>query len=277
MGLKKTSRIPRVLVAKIGLDGHSRGAHVIAHGLRQEGMEVIYTGLRQTPASVARSAIQEDADVIGISSMVGAHTSVVRKLAGELAANNASDIPIIIGGIIPEEDYDLLIGLGVRKVFPPGSRVQEIAQFIRAMVDEPMWAPEVPGSLTGRNIQELRLLGSRCGSCGRVYFPSRRNCPHCMTENVQDIPLSDRGVLQTFTVAGVAPPGWEAPHAQGYIDLEDGPRVFSLLSDYESPDKLKTGMAMGLKIVTRGPDKQGREIVGFRFKPVQGLDTGEGK
>ena len=80
MDIKKQNRTPRVVVAKIGLDGHSRGAYVVAHGLRHAGMEVIYTGIRQTPASVARTAIQEDVDVIGISSMVGAHISIVKKL-----------------------------------------------------------------------------------------------------------------------------------------------------------------------------------------------------
>jgi len=231
-------------------------------------MEVIYTGLRQTPATVARAAVQEDVDVIGISSMVGAHVSLVRKLAGELAANNGAEIPIIIGGIIPEEDYDGLRALGVRKVFPPGSRVREIAQFIHTMLEEPMWVPEVPGSLTGRNIEQLQLLGSKCDLCGRTYFPSRKNCPRCMIDKVQDVALSDRGSLQTFVVATVAPPGYEVPHAQGYVDLENGPRIFSLLTDYEDPDRLRVGTTMGLKIVKRGRDEQGREIVGFRFRPV---------
>ena len=135
MDIKKPNRIPRVVVAKIGLDGHSRGAYVVAHGLRHAGMEVIYTGIRQTPASVARTAIQEDVDVIGISSMVGAHISIVRKLTGELNALDASDIPIIIGGIIPDADYDLLMSLGARKIFSPGAEVKEIVKCIHSVLE----------------------------------------------------------------------------------------------------------------------------------------------
>lgn len=134
--MKKPARRPRVLVAKIGLDGHSRGIYVVAHGLRQAGMEVICTGIRQTPASVAKTAIQEDVDVIGISSMVGAHLSIVKKLVAELNTLNASDIPVIIGGIIPEEDYDPLRALGVSKIFPPGSEVREIVHYIQSLLED---------------------------------------------------------------------------------------------------------------------------------------------
>lgn len=136
MDMKKPPRRPRVLVAKIGLDGHSRGIYVVAHGLRQAGMEVICTGIRQTPASVAKTAIQEDVDVIGISSMVGAHLSIVKKLVAELNTLNASDIPVIIGGIIPEEDYDPLRALGVSKIFPPGSEVREIVHYIQSLSED---------------------------------------------------------------------------------------------------------------------------------------------
>lgn len=136
MDMKKPPRRPRVLVAKIGLDGHSRGIYVVAHGLRQAGMEVICTGIRQTPASVAKTAIQEDVDVIGISSMVGAHLSIVKKLVAALNTLNASDIPVIIGGIIPEEDYDPLRALGVSKIFPPGSEVREIVHYIQSLLED---------------------------------------------------------------------------------------------------------------------------------------------
>jgi len=122
------------LVAKIGLDGHNRGAQVVAYGLRDAGMEVIYTGIRQIPAAVARAAVQEDVDVIGISSMVGAHLAVMKKLRKELEALNASDIPVIFGGIIPEEDYDHLRALGASAIFPPGSTIQEIVQYINGVV-----------------------------------------------------------------------------------------------------------------------------------------------
>ena len=105
MDVKSLPRIPRVLVGKIGLDGHNRGAYVVAHGLRQLGFEVIYTGLRQTAATVARAAVQEDVDLIGISSMVGAHCAIVRKLRTELEKPGAVDLALTVGGIIPKDDY----------------------------------------------------------------------------------------------------------------------------------------------------------------------------
>jgi len=270
MAMKKQARRPRVLVAKVGLDGHSRGVYVVAHGLRDAGMEVIYTGIRQTPSSVARTAIQEDVDVIGISSMVGAHLPLVKKLREELKALKAQDIPVIIGGIIPEEDYDPLRALGVSKIFPPGSEVKEIASYIRSVLEGPTWVPEVPGSLAGRDIKGLHLSGSRCERCGQVYFPSRRNCPRCMDDrSIRQVQLSDRGTLQTFVIASMAPPGFDAPHAQGYIDLyEDGPRIFSILTDYGNGSRLKVGCEVGLKIIRRGRDQDNRVIVGYRFRPL---------
>jgi methylmalonyl-CoA mutase C-terminal domain/subunit len=270
MDLKKPDRRVRVLIAKIGLDGHSRGAYVIAHGLRQAGMEVIYSGIRQTSVLVARTAVQEDVDVIGISSMVGAHLSVVKRLTKELEKLKAADIPIIIGGIIPDEDYDQLQALGVRKIFPPGSKVKEIVQHIHSIVESPFWVPEVPGSFTGRDIEDLHLLGTKCEKCGHVYFPSRRNCPRCMEDRfVKPIQLSDKGTLQSFVLASVAPPGYEIPHAQGYIDLNnDGPRIFSLLIDYKDGSSLCVGSEMGLKVMKLGRDRENRVIVGYRFRPL---------
>jgi methylmalonyl-CoA mutase C-terminal domain/subunit len=269
--MKKAERIPRILVAKIGLDGHSRGAQVVAYGLRDAGMEVIYTGIRQTPAGVARTAIEEDADVIGISSMVGAHLAITKKLRKELDALNASDLPLILGGIIPEEDYDPLRTLGVVAIFPPGSEVKEMVRYINDIVKVNAWVPEVPGTLTGKNLEDLHLLGSRCDRCGQVYFPSRRNCPRCLDDrSIKQVSLEDHGTLQTFVVASMAPPGYSVPHAQGYIDLYGvGPRIFSLLTDYEDPSSLKIGGKMGLKIVKLGRDKENQVIVGYRFRPLK--------
>jgi len=269
MVLTAARRKPRVLLAKIGLDGHNRGAYVVAQGLCQAGMEAIYTGLRQKPSAVARAAVQEDVDVIGISSMVGAHVSAVSKLVNELRTLNAEDIRIVIGGIIPEEDYDTLLSMGVSKIFPPGARVDEIAQYIYSILDKPIWIPEVPGSLWGNSINELKLLGTKCEDCGEVFFPARRNCPRCLHENVRQMPLIDTGILETFAVATVAPPGYEVPHAQGYIELDGlGTRVFSLLEDYEDGASLAIGSRMALKIVKRGKDEEGRDIVGYRFRPL---------
>jgi len=297
MGMRGSVRIPRVLVAKIGLDGHNRGAQVVGHGLRDAGMEVIYTGIRQTPRAVAKTAIEEDVDVIGVSSMVGAHLAIMKKLKKELEALNASDIPVILGGIIPEEDYGELRALGVGAIFPPGAEIKEMVQYINEMVyperrfspppsktglravervETEAWVPEVPESLTGRGPEELHLLGSRCDQCGQVYFPSRRNCPSCLDDHsIRQVPLSDHGTLQTFVVASVAPPNYSVPHAQGYIDLaDDGPRIFSLLTDYEDGPGLKIGCKMGLKIVRLGRDKENRVIVGYRFRPLKDEPSG---
>lgn len=267
MAMTSSEQIPRVLIAKVGLDGHSRGAHVVAQSLRDAGMEVIYTGIRQRPAAVARIAVQEDVDVIGISSMVGAHLEVMKKIRQELDVQNAGDIPVMIGGIIPEEDYDALRALGVGAIFPPGSAISQIVQYISKAIS---WVPEVPGTLAGRSAEQLSLVASRCEECGRVFFPSRKNCPRCLTEkSVATVALANEGILQTFSIAAVAPPGFSVPHAQGYIDIcNEGPRIFSLLTDYGDGSCLRIGCRMKLKIARLGRDKDDRTIVGYRFRPV---------
>jgi methylmalonyl-CoA mutase C-terminal domain/subunit len=122
----------RVLVAKPGLDGHDRGAKVIARALRDAGMEVIYTGLRQTPEMIVNAALQEDVQVIGLSILSGAHNAIVPRVLELLAANEATDIAVIVGGIIPGEDADRLRKLGVAAVFQPGASLVEIVEFIRS-------------------------------------------------------------------------------------------------------------------------------------------------
>lgn len=271
MDLNDRNRIPRVLIAKIGLDGHNRGSHVVAHGLREAGMEVIYTGIRQTPSAVAKTAVQESVDVIGISSMVGAHHSIMKKLINELESLNASDIPVLLGGIIPEEDYEKLLALGVNRIFPPGAEIREIVQHIHSVVHMTSYVPEVPGSLIGRDLDELHLIGSQCEQCNRSYFPSRKNCPQCLDGRpLKQIRLPGTGILQTFVSSSVAPPGYAVPHTQGYIDLsEGGPRIFSLLTDFGDGSTLKAGLQMEMKIVKLGRDEENRVRVGYRFRPIQ--------
>lgn len=128
------SRPIRVLVAKIGLDGHDRGAKVIATALRDAGMEVIYTGLRQTPEMVVQAALQEDVDVIGVSILSGAHLNVFKKLNDLLSQQNVSDILITGGGIIPEEDIEKLQEIGIGKLFTPGTHTSEIVEYIKQWV-----------------------------------------------------------------------------------------------------------------------------------------------
>ncbi|HET8743673.1 MAG TPA: cobalamin B12-binding domain-containing protein [Gaiella sp.] len=122
----------RVVIAKPGLDGHDRGAKVIARSLRDAGMEVIYTGLHQTPEQIVETAIQEDADAVGISILSGAHMTLVPRIVEGLRANDAGDVLLVVGGTIPEEDADELKRLGVAEVFTPGAPTSAIVDFLRS-------------------------------------------------------------------------------------------------------------------------------------------------
>lgn len=121
----------RVLVAKPGLDGHDRGAKVVARALRDAGMEVIYTGLRQTPEMIVEAAIQEDVDVVGLSILSGAHMTLVPRVVNLLRDNGMDDVLVVVGGIIPDEDVPALNEIGVRGIFGPGTSTQDIVEFIR--------------------------------------------------------------------------------------------------------------------------------------------------
>ena len=121
----------RVLIAKPGLDGHDRGAKIIARALRDAGMEVIYTGLRQTPQMIASAAVQEDVDVIGLSILSGAHKTLAPKLMGLLEEKGMSDVTVLLGGTIPVNDIPALKKAGIAEVFLPGTPMQEIINFVR--------------------------------------------------------------------------------------------------------------------------------------------------
>jgi len=120
----------RVLVAKPGLDGHDRGAKVVARALRDAGMEVIYTGLRQTPEMIVEAALQEDVDVVGLSILSGAHMTLLPRIVNLLKENGLDDVLVVVGGIIPDEDVPALNELGVRGIFGPGTSTQEVIKFI---------------------------------------------------------------------------------------------------------------------------------------------------
>ena len=124
----------RVVVAKPGLDGHDRGAKVVARALRDAGMEVIYTGLHQTPAQIAETAVQEDADAIGVSILSGAHLVLFPELMDELRARGAEDVVVFGGGIIPEADIPELTRIGVSRIFGPGTPMQEVVDWVGAHV-----------------------------------------------------------------------------------------------------------------------------------------------
>jgi methylmalonyl-CoA mutase C-terminal domain/subunit len=127
-----TDRPLKVLIAKPGLDGHDRGAKVLARGLRDEGFDVVYTGLRQTPEMVATAALQEDVDVVGLSILSGAHMTLVPRITRLLAEAGLDDVLVTVGGIIPDDDVEALRAAGVAAVFGPGTTIASVAEFPRA-------------------------------------------------------------------------------------------------------------------------------------------------
>jgi len=136
MSAPASGRKLRVVVAKPGLDGHDRGAKIIARALRDAGMEVIYTGLHQTPEQIVETALQEDADAVGLSILSGAHMTLVPKVVELLNAQQAGDILVVVGGTIPAQDIPELKELGVAEVFTPGAPTQAIVDFLRSAVGE---------------------------------------------------------------------------------------------------------------------------------------------
>jgi methylmalonyl-CoA mutase C-terminal domain/subunit len=130
------TRIIRVLVAKPGLDGHDRGAKIIARVLRDAGMEVVYTGIRQTPEMIAEAALQEDVDVIGLSILSGAHLELFPQIFAGMKARGMEDVVVVAGGIIPDQDRAALLDMGVKAVFGPGTPTPDIVEFVRGAVAE---------------------------------------------------------------------------------------------------------------------------------------------
>ena len=129
-----TDRTIRVLVAKPGLDGHDRGAKVIARALRDAGMEVIYTGLRQTPEQIVNAALQEDVDAVGLSILSGAHMHLFPRIMDLMRERKLEDVIVFAGGIIPDQDIETLKGIGIAEIFPPGSSLGEIIDFVRTHI-----------------------------------------------------------------------------------------------------------------------------------------------
>ena len=125
----------RVVIAKPGLDGHDRGAKVIARALRDAGMEVIYTGLRQTPQQIVAAVVQEDAAVLGLSILSGAHNQIFPEILRLMKEKGAADVPVFAGGIIPDEDVPALKALGIREIFQPGTSTDDVVAFIRKSVE----------------------------------------------------------------------------------------------------------------------------------------------
>jgi methylmalonyl-CoA mutase C-terminal domain/subunit len=133
------NRKARILIGKVGLDGHDVGARVVARALADAGMEVIYTGLRQTPQQIITAALEEAVDAIGISILSGAHMTLLGEVARLLDQNGAGDIPLVAGGIIPVEDIPALKQMGVREIFLPATSTDEIVEFFNSLVKESLW------------------------------------------------------------------------------------------------------------------------------------------
>ena len=131
----KSERKLRVLIGKPGLDGHDRGVKIIARGFRDAGFEVIYTGLHQTPEQIVTAAIQEDVDLVGLSCLSGAHLHLFSEVVKQLRENGAGNIPVIVGGIIPDEDIPKLKAAGIKEVFLPGSPIHEIVKWVKDNVE----------------------------------------------------------------------------------------------------------------------------------------------
>lgn len=129
-------RMMRVLIAKPGLDGHDKGAKIVAKGLKDAGMEVIYTGIRQTVDAIVRTAVQESVDVIGLSILSGTHLSICEELMEKMKKENLHDILVLVGGIIPKKDVNRLKEMGIAEVFRPSGTISEIAQFIRNRISK---------------------------------------------------------------------------------------------------------------------------------------------
>lgn len=134
--LREYRKIPKIIVAKLGLDGHDRGAKVVARALKDAGFEVVYTGIRQTPEMIVNTALQEDADVIGISMLSGSHMTLVPMVLKLLKDNGAEDIKVVVGGTIPPDDAEKLKEMGVAEVFPPDTPLSYIVKRIKELVEE---------------------------------------------------------------------------------------------------------------------------------------------
>ncbi len=129
-------KIFRILIAKPGLDGHDRGAKVVAHALRDAGFEVIYTGLRQTPEQIVRTAVQEDVDLIGLSILSGAHLQLSKKVIELMKKEGIEHVPVFVGGIIPPDDIPQLLQIGVKRVFGPGTPLSKIVEEVKSILQE---------------------------------------------------------------------------------------------------------------------------------------------
>jgi methylmalonyl-CoA mutase C-terminal domain/subunit len=140
----------RVLIAKPGLDGHDRGALMVARALRDAGFEVVYSGLRQTPAGIARSAIAEDVAVVGLSVLAGGHVGLATRVVEALRADGAGDIAVVVGGVIPDEDVPVLEAAGVAKVFPSGTPLHEVVEQMRDLVAGDGGGASIAASPPGR-------------------------------------------------------------------------------------------------------------------------------
>lgn len=253
----------RILIAKPGLDGHDRGALVVAQGLRDEGMEVIYTGLRQTPEQIVATAIQEDVACIGLSSLSGAHLVLFPEVVRLLREQHADDILVIGGGVIPQEDISALKDAGVSHVFTPGSTIQEMAEFIRAHIRLSVLADTPVGNVRPQRVDHIGVA-VRSISEAIVFYTGTLGL-----EAVDQEEIADQGVRAAFVPVGdveielLEPTRADSPIAK-FIE-KHGPGVHHIayaVNDVTAA--LAAAAAAGCRLIDETPRPGGQgKLIGF--------------
>jgi len=267
---KKDDENIRVLFVKVP-EVYVKGTAAIDSEMRTNGIEVIYTKDNDPPDAIAKRIANSKIDIIYLYSLRENDLAFLKKLVKEMGRVTTAAPPFLINNKNNNINDGHLRELGLCGIFTSGEKPVEITSDIYSLISINSWVPEVAGSLSGTDINNLHLWGSKCQGCHQVYFPSRKNCPHCFDAKfLTSLPLADMGILRSFVVASVAPPGYEIPHAQGYIELYDnGPVIFSLLTDYGAEANLKIGSEMAIKTIKRGRSRDNKFIIGYRFRPAQ--------
>lgn len=273
----------RVLIAKPGLDGHESGAKVIARALADAGMEVVYTGTRQTPQMIANVALQEDVGIVGLSILSGAHKELCARVVALFKEKGLGDVPIIVGGIIPYSDVPDLEDMGIKAVFDPGTTTARVVACVRDLVSnkragrregakKAMRATEEPDDLSllvRYDDEGPYLVGGKCAACEAVIFPKQSICPRCTGRDITETRLSRKGRLHTYTEVYQKPPDYEGPvpYLIGRVLLPEG--VFILAHLRTTKGDLKIGGNMELVVEPIYRDEGGKDIVRYGFRPAK--------
>ncbi|QQE76923.1 methylmalonyl-CoA epimerase [Alicyclobacillus sp. SO9] len=252
----------RVLVAKPGLDGHDRGALVIAQGLRDEGFEVIYTGLRQTPLQIVATAIQEDVACIGLSSLSGAHMELFPEVVRLLRERQAEDILVIGGGVVPDEDRKALLEQGIAEVFTPGTKIQEVAEFIRSHVRFDSLGEDTEVGLTNK-VDHVAIAVPRIADALPFYTQVLK------LSVVHEEVIHDQQVKAVFVKAGdvhielLEPTAESSPIAK-FVQQKGGGLHHIAYEVKDAADALAAAEQAGFRLIDKKPRFGGRgKLIGF--------------